>query len=155
MISFSVADYFPISRVLAAYREDRTSDIPRMSYGFHIFGIVRAVTTIKYAINAIIAHPTTTARMRFSLRSFRFWAFLCPSMRSACSGRKSVMIRGAVAPGSELGFRTKYVKGMVTIPTTVSTKKGKNCPYSGSVSPVRVSENGVPVHRMSIPFHSY
>jgi hypothetical protein len=35
-----------------------------------------------------------------------------------------------VAPGSELGLRTVYVKGMVMMPTTVRTKKGKNCPYN-------------------------
>lgn len=106
-----------------------TSLMPKMSYGFQILGIVRAVTTMRYTISAISVHPTITAIPRFSLRSLRFWAFLWLSMRSACSGLKSVFMRGAVAPGSELGLRTKYVNGMVTIPTTVRIKKGKNCPW--------------------------
>lgn len=47
-------------------------------------------------------------------------------MRSACSGRYSVLIRGAVAPGSDEGLRTLYVNGTVTIPARVKMKKGKN-----------------------------
>lgn len=79
-------------------------------------------------MNAMVAHPAMTVIMRFSFLSFRRCAFLCLSIRSACSGRNSVFIRGAVAPGSELGLRTVYVKGIVMMPTTVRTKKGKNCP---------------------------
>ena len=79
-------------------------------------------------MNVMVAHPAMTVIMRFSFLSFRRCAFLCPSIRSACSGRNSVFIRGAVAPGSELGLRTVYVKGIVMMPTTVRTKKGKNCP---------------------------
>jgi hypothetical protein len=85
-------------------------------------------------MKAIVAHPTNTVIMRFSFLSFLFCAFLCPSIKSPCSGRKSVFIRGAVAPGSELGLRTEYVNGIVTIPTTVRTKKGKNWPYNMSAN---------------------
>ena len=76
----------------------------------------------------MMAHPATTAIALFSFLSFLLCAFLWLSTKSACSGRKSDFIRGAVAPGSELGLRTEYVKGIVTMPTTVRTKKGKNCP---------------------------
>lgn len=105
-----------------------TSETPRISYGFQIWVTVRAVTTIRYAINAINAHPAITARPRFSFLSLLLCAFLWLLTRSTCSGLKSVFIRGAVAPGSELGLRTEYVNGTVTIPTTVKMKKGKNCP---------------------------
>lgn len=67
-------------------------------------------------------------------------------MRSFSSAWKSEAIRGAVAPGSELGLRTEYymevrgknmnvstrltVRGMVTTAAAVRTKKGKNCASS-------------------------
>lgn len=77
----------------------------------------------------MIAHPTTTAMIRFSLRSRRRCFFRWWSIRSACSGLKSECMRGAVAPGSELGLSNEYVRGMVMSAVMVSTKKGKNWPY--------------------------
>lgn len=114
--------------LMAEHIRAPTSEIPRISYGFQIFGIVRAVTIIKYAIKAITSHPTITAMPRFSFLSFLFWALRWPLIRSTCSGMKLLLIRGAMAAGSVLGLRTEYVRGMVIIPTTVITKKGKNCP---------------------------
>jgi len=74
----------------------------------------------------MVIHPAITVIMRFSFLSLRFCAFLWPSIRSACSGRKSDLTFGAEAAGSLLGLRMLYVRGMVTIPTSVATKKGKN-----------------------------
>jgi hypothetical protein len=89
---------------------------------------------IRYTMKPIVTHPTMTVIIRFNRRSFLFCAFLWPSTRSACSERKSVFIRGAVASRSEFGFKRVYVKGIVTIPTTVRIKNGKNCPYAELVN---------------------
>lgn len=109
---------------------------------------------MRYAINAMIDHPAMTNIMRFNFLSLLRCAFLWLSIKSACSGRKSVLIRGAVAPGSELGLRTIYVKGIVTIPTTVRTKNGKNCPWNLSANFAFRLRPYRPVHRTNSPFHS-
>jgi len=102
-----------------------------------------------------VDHPISTVIIRFSLRSFLFCTFLRPSIRSACSGRKSVLCRGAIAAGSELGFSTEYVRGMVTRLVTVKMKKGKNWPCERSVETGGERKLYVPVHRRSSLSHSF
>jgi len=86
------------------------------------------VFATKYIIQAITAHPTAAAIILFNLRSALFCFRLCFSMTSASSGLKSDCILGAVFAASLLGLNAEYVSGIVTIPASVATKKGKNCP---------------------------
>jgi hypothetical protein len=74
--------------------------MPKTSYGFHILGVIRAVTAMRYIMPAIIAQPPTIRRPRFSLLSSRFCFLRCPWMRSACSGTKSDSMRAPVFSSS-------------------------------------------------------
>jgi hypothetical protein len=67
-----------------------------------MFVTLLAVYTIKYAIQAITAHPTAAAIILFSLRCARFCLRRCLSMMSASFGRNDDSIRGAVATASTL-----------------------------------------------------
>lgn len=49
------------------------------------------------------------------------------------------------------------MRGIVTIPTTVRMKKGKNCPFEIPLASPLTSASkrySLPVHRTSNPFHS-
>jgi hypothetical protein len=76
------------------------------------------------------AYPKTTAMMRFVFLFFLFLLRLCASIKSLFLGLKSDCIRDAVCSRSDEALRTLYVRGIVTKPTMVSMKKGKNWPWS-------------------------
>jgi hypothetical protein len=96
--------------------------MPKTSYGFHILGVIRAVTAMRYIMPAIIAQPPTIRRPRFSLLSSRFCFFRCPGM-STCQpqvrrhGKQYVPL---------LGLKKEIVVGIVTSVVIVRMKKGKN-----------------------------
>jgi CxxC motif-containing protein (DUF1111 family) len=87
---------------------ERTLETPRTSYGSHMSGVNRAVTSIRYTMAAFSAHPTTISTPRFNRRSSRFCFFRCPWMRSACSGTKSDSMRVPVFSSS--GYVSIYMR---------------------------------------------
>jgi hypothetical protein len=60
-----------------------TLETPKTSYGSQILGIVLAVTTIRYIIQAITSQPPVLTMPLFNLRSRLFCFLRCPSIRSA------------------------------------------------------------------------
>ncbi len=93
-------EHFPLARHPTFGRSAHTLDKPSISYGSQIFAVVLAVTAMRYTIQAISSQPAAAVIILFSLRCLRFCFHLCLSIRSACSGRKSDFILGAVLSSS-------------------------------------------------------
>lgn len=61
-----------------------TSEIPKISYGFQILGMIFCVVTIRYTMPAMRAHPRTTKMARLILRCFLFCAARSDATTSPC-----------------------------------------------------------------------